>query len=404
MEKKKPFYGWVMVAACFVVMATGMGIIYNCNSLFIKPICDDLGYSRQSVNMMTSISSIGMMAASLFAGKIFNEKNVINVMKICSVVICAAFFSYSFCTSLPAFYIISAIVSVCEVLLTSMPTSFVINNWFYEQRGLAMGIASMGSGVGGMIFNSLTGVLLTTVGWRSAYQILAIITFVTVAPCVFFILKLYPSEKGLKPLGVKADSAPVELTGPTDAEVKKTPLFWSVVACAALIGMSMGIMFNSIAPHLAEIGYSTTFSANLLAISMGALAIGKLLLGKLFDKFGVPVTFTFSCATLALGTVGLYFGQFMPSLALVIVGVAFGCSFGAVCYPIALPIIFGSRAYRGIIGILSAALSLGSIFSPIVTGYIFDHYGSYNLAFIFCIIVMVIVTALQPLVFKKKGI
>jgi nitrate/nitrite transporter NarK len=94
----------------------------------------------------------------------------------------------------------------------------------------------------------------------------------------------------------------------------------------------------------------------------------------------------------------------MPSLALVIVGVAFGCSFGAVCYPIALPIIFGSRAYRGIIGILSAALSLGSIFSPIVTGYIFDHYGSYNPAFIFCIIVMVIVTALQPLVFKKKGI
>jgi len=180
-------------------------------------------------------------------------------------------------------------------------------------------------------------------------------------------------------------------------------LFWCVVVCAALIGMNMGIMFNSIAPHLSALGYSTTFSANLLAISMGALAIGKLMLGKLFDKFGVPATFTFACASLAIGSAGLYFGQFIPSLVLVIVGVAFGCSFGAVCYPIALPIIFGSRAYRGIVGILSASLSLGSIFSPMLTGYIFDNFGSYNPSFILSIVVMTVVTLLQPLIFKKKA-
>ncbi|MBR3128117.1 MAG: hypothetical protein IKF35_07680, partial [Solobacterium sp.] len=72
MEKKKIFYGWIIVAAGCVIMAATMGILSNCNSLFIKPISEDLGLSRQAVSAIISLLNFGSMAASFFAGKIFN--------------------------------------------------------------------------------------------------------------------------------------------------------------------------------------------------------------------------------------------------------------------------------------------------------------------------------------------
>lgn len=46
MQSKKIFYGWVNVIACSLVLAIGMGVLSNAAGVFIKPVCDSLGFAR----------------------------------------------------------------------------------------------------------------------------------------------------------------------------------------------------------------------------------------------------------------------------------------------------------------------------------------------------------------------
>ncbi|MBR2806911.1 MAG: MFS transporter, partial [Oscillospiraceae bacterium] len=233
MEKKKIYYGWITVAGCTMIMATAMGIVFNCASLFIKPIAEDLGYSRSAVQMISTVFNIGNMAVSFLAGKIFTENNIVKLMKVSILVMVCCYFMNSMVSSIYLFYLIALINSVCMTLLTTMPISFIINNWFYEKGGLALGLASMGSGIGSAIFSALSGVWLTTMGWRNTYRLLALFVAVIAIPAVFFLVKLRPQDMGLEPYGKKAEGQQaVQNTGMSAKEVRKKPVFWILVVIA----------------------------------------------------------------------------------------------------------------------------------------------------------------------------
>ena len=403
MEKKKIYYGWITVAGCTMIMATAMGIVFNCASLFIKPIAEDLGYSRSAVQMISTVFNIGNMAVSFLAGKIFTENNIVKLMKVSILVMVCCYFMNSMVSSIYLFYLIALINSVCMTLLTTMPISFIINNWFYEKGGLALGLASMGSGIGSAIFSALSGVWLTTMGWRNTYRLLALFVAVIAIPAVFFLVKLRPQDMGLEPYGKKAEGQQAaQNTGMSAKEVRKKPVFWILVVIAGLLGISMSAMYGNIAPHLSDIGYSTSFSANVLSVGMVALTGGKLLLGRIFDKVGVRNGFAFACLCLFGGLVAMLFAKSWIALAFLIISMGFGVSFGAVCFPLMLPAVFGKESYRSIIGIVSAVLALGSAVAPSISGWIYDSFGTYNAAFIGGAVIMAAVTVIVWLVLPKK--
>ena len=412
MKEKKLFYGWVIVAACCIVMATTMGIVSNCNSLFIKPICDDLGVSRQSVSTMLSLMSRGSMGASFFAGKIFNEDNIVRIMRVAILLMVIAYFANSFASNIYLLYGTYLVNGIAMCLVTILPMTFLINNWFSDKVGLALGLASMGSGFGGAIFNALAGQLITNMGWRNTYRILAIIMAALSIPCIFFLLKLRPEDMGLSPYrdpklheneNVGAEtvrSAP--LTGYTYRVARKMPIYWIIAVIAILLGVCMNTMYASVSPHLQDKGYSLVFSANFMSIGMLAMAAGKILLGRVFDRFGVRIAFCWACLTLALALLGLWMCNLTPMLALVVLGIAFGCIFGAVVFPMSIPGIFGKKDYRAIMGPYSRMISLGGVFAPIFSGRMYDTFGSYDIAYIVCLVIMAAVIAVLWLKLPKK--
>ena len=236
---KEMHYGWVIVGAVFLIMAAAWGIVYNCSSLFIDPISDELGFSRSQINATMTIRAACQMGVSLFAGKIFKRFDIKGVMKVASIVLVVSFFTFSFAVSLWSFYLITFISSISITLIAIIPLSIIISNWFDEKKGTALGIAFMGSGVGGMIFSSLTGIWIEAYGWRVAYQILALSMGVIIIPSIFFIIKLYPREKGLQPVGVSKESAESFAAkgnfGVTLAEAMKSVKFWALNLSSILL-------------------------------------------------------------------------------------------------------------------------------------------------------------------------
>ena len=63
--------------------------------------------------------------------------------------------------------------------------------------------------------------------------------------------------------------------------------------------------------------------------------------------------------------------------------------------------IFGIRSHGLILGVISAAFTMGAAFSPFMAGYIFDVSGSYQLAFLITaavgVVGLILAATLRPL-------
>lgn len=403
--KKKLFYGWIIVIAGFIIMSTGMGIAFNCSSLFIEPVSKELAFSRSEVNATVTIRYMCQMLIAFFSGKLFVKYKMKRLMQISAIALPLSYFCYSFSQTLITYYIITLIVSISAVLLTILPLSLIISNWFHDKRGLALGLTFMGSGAGGMVFNFLAGLWIKLYGWRITYQILSFLIFLTVIPCVFFLIHIHPRDIGLLPLGEVNDDnskmSNIEVEGFLLSQAVKTSSFWGILVCAVSISMCINTLLFNISPHLTDIGYSTRFSANIVAMSMGSLAIFKVILGQLYDKLGLRIATTISCFATLFGLVGLIFANIYIVFPIIILCVGLGCSSNTMANPIITQKLFGLRDYSSIYGILTSVSALGGVIAPIINGYIFDVTGSYNLAFMVMIGVASIAILIYQFVFSK---
>ena len=381
-KRNKLHPAWMMVGAAFMIMAVAWGSVYNCAGIFVQPVSADLGFTRSEINATMTIRAICQLVISLLTGKIFKSSNIMKIMKVATVILILSFFSYSKANSLMTVYVLTVISSICISLMAILPLSIILSNWFETNRASAIGMAFMGSGVGGMILSALTGVWLESFGWRISYQILSLLMLVLVTPCVFFILKVHPREFGLQAYGA-AEPTPDPSVVPANegmmlSQAMRSGTFWVITTSSVFLVIAINGLMMNVAPHLANIGYSISFSANVVALTMGSLAFGKVALGKLFDRIGVKKAVLIACLATTIATFGMLFATSMFGLILTIVFVGIGCAYATVANTVLTIEFFGKKDYNSIFGVLTAIGALGSMISPIITGILFDQTGSYT--------------------------
>ena len=406
-KKKQIYYGWYVVAAGCVSIAMTTGIVNNCFSQFIKPVCADMGITRQDMSMIQTVFSIASMLFAMVWGSLSKKINLHRWMCICAVVMPIVYGCYGLMQDIRIGYLISVILTPFFFIVSMTVFTYIIGNWFVKNRGLAIGLASMGSGIGGMIMNTVTSQLIIHHGWRMTYFILAIVMFVSMAPPVFLIVREKPSDKGLEPYGAddgnNAGNPSAFMTeGRTFAEALHMPAFWALAFCSVSMVMAICVFYQSVAPHLNDCSYSVTFAALLTSVTMGALAIGKVSLGRMFDKLGVRKAVTIACSCTFIGLIGMIFCKHAIALGAIVLGVGLGCSFGAVCMPIITQNLFGMKDYNSIYSKLTAATGLGSALAPVISGRTYDTFGTYVPAYIGAAAVTLI-SIIVLLVFMPKG-
>ena len=384
-RKHNIFYGWVMVFAGMLVISAVIGIVTNCSSLFIVPVCEDLGFTRTAMNLTLTLQSLTGMAMALFSGLVVHRFGLKLLMRVSAVVYCGVYFCYSFANSITTFYIITMVSALTGCFLGTLPLAIIINNWFHKRQGLALGLVLMGSGIGGSIFNSLGGHLLETIGWRSTYLVFGAAVTLLILPMVFFVLKPEPEDMGLRPLGEDGPRDKVEPAhGIRFNALVRDKRFFVYIFCAVAIAISMISISHSMIPNMESLGYSTTFSANVCAAYMGLLAVSKIGLGWLFDRYGLIKASLVSLVSVFIALVGLAGSAALP---FVYVAMAFGApavAFNTVAYPFITRSLFGQADYPVIMGVVQAAISLGCSIGPLISGQIYDRTGYYTFSYILC--------------------
>ena len=405
---RKIFYGWYIVIASAILMGVSWGITLNTASLFVNPISSDLEISRKLMNVTFSIRSLTQLTISLLFGIILTRFKLSNLMKLSSIVSVLSLYLHSHIESLGSLYLLTATLGVSTILLGTMPLSVIINNWFYKKNGTALGIAFMGSGIGGMIFNYLVGKWISLYDWRIAYQLLALIFLLSAVPIVFLVLKVNPKDIGLSAFGLdKAEYPSIkgsdkeDIPGVMLVDAKKTSHFWLLCLTITMFAIPGNAFLNSVAPHLIDIGYSPTSSANIVALSMGILALGKIVLGYMFDRLGLRISTFISSIAVILGLICLLNADQYILIGLLIICVGLGSPYLTVAYPIITQKLYGKKDYNSIYGIFNVAHSMGNIISPLIIGYFYDKSGSYDLSFMIMIVFSVIGMVSYQALFRK---
>lgn len=404
---KKLHYAWVMVLSGLILAAVVAGMALNCFSLFVIPVSEELGFTRAQMGICQTINALGFAVTAIVSGWLFKRFHLINIMRLSSVLIATAYFLYSRATKLWMFYALASVSSMSASLLTWVPLSVILNNWFYKKRAFAIGFAFMGSGIGGMIFSFLGSRLIENIGWQHTFVVMAAVLLIACVPITYLILRVHPKDKGVSAYGAEK----TEIRGTSESEndgmlVKdavKSIRFYCILFFILISGFATNGFTATFVPHLEDSGYSPVRAGELYSVYMMLLAAGKITTGMLFDKFGAKKTTLVSLVLLTVTLSALCCAHYPIAIAVCLLASGIGNCYATVGLPVLARSVYGNREYASFTGIFSTLGNLGSTLAPALMGVFSDKLGSYTPGYLMFAALLLISLALAIISVPKAA-
>jgi predicted MFS family arabinose efflux permease len=273
--------------------------------------------------------------------------------------------------SLAVYYGSWALIAAVGAGTLPMTWTRAINRRFDKRRGMALGIALMGTGLFGFFSKPLTHFLIGAVGWRGAYVgigLLPLVIGLPIALALFF-----------EPAGAVVRKSAVVLEGMSLGESVRSWRFW--LLGAALLPISFAI--TGPLPNMENIlhgdGFSGAAITDLTSLIGLSAIVGRLVGGFLLDLFWAPavaaVILSTPLVSLWLLTQGAL-TTFEAASAICLIGFAVGVEYDLIAYLVAK--YFGMRAYTTVYSVLYTCFGVGAGFAPFIFGWSFDRAHSYT--------------------------
>jgi sugar phosphate permease len=395
-KNNKSYYYLLIIFAAFCLAFIGQGIGNSTKGQYVKPICDTFHWARTEFTAGMSIGDLIMFLGNVFfAVALAKLKGVRNVFLVGCLALLGTYVIFYHADTLAAFYCGWALYGLSQAYINTASYSVVVNNWFVEKRGTALGLIFAGMGIGAIVWNLVVGYVIQYYGWRQAY-LYSIIAVFALALIALLILRNKPSDMGLLPYGAgktpavdaadagDAADAIQHVYGFTLKEALKEPFYWIAGIGILFIVMSiMGVFIN--APgFLGDQKATPMVIAYIISLSYVFTTIGKILGGFAIDKFGAKKVLAFCVLCFAIGTFILTTYKAGGSMA-TLYGYIFFYGFGLVTLTVPIPIIthnlFGNKDFPAIMGTVMAFFSFGGVLAGPSGSLVYDILHSYVPAF-----------------------
>lgn len=392
--KGRIFYGWWIVLATFVIIFFGTGIGFYSFGVFVKPLEEEFGWNRAIISGAVAVWAVVYGFTGPVIGLLLHNYGARKVIAFSAFVAGTCYVLFGWLNQLPQLYILMFLAGIGVAGVTLVPNQTLISNWFERYRGRAMGIMSVGIGLGGLTMPPLANAFILGFGWRNSFRLLGLLLF-SIIPVVLLVVRTRPSELGLEVDGAARDSAtPLDATARSNSGVRGLPVrrairtgsFWLLFAgFVFLIFGESGLTVHFVA-FLDDEGLSSQAAANFWGLAVGVSSVGRLLFGFLADRWNPRnlITLTHALHSVAVAiivTFFLYLG-WRSSGVLFPFSVLYGLSLGgsAVLLPVIVARCFGVLNFSKLLGLLMSGFALGVVTGPVVAGRIVDATGSYKFA------------------------
>ncbi len=282
------------------------------------------------------------------------------------------------------------VISVGASTSFMQATTAALNMWFVRRRGIALAVNSAAFRLGSAGLVPLLSIVILNYGWERASMWIGLLMIAFIAPLAL-VFRKSPESVGLRP-----DGDPPAWTRSLDArttvsseeeqdwgvrEAVRSRAFW-VLAAGTVLRMSVhGAIFVHLIAILVWKGEEQQTAANLIGL-LALTAVPLILFaGWLSDRTSrqVVLAMMYVSSALSLFLLNLVQGTWPVFGALLLFA---GTEAGSALNWALVGDMFGRRRFATIRGLLAPMYNAALLVTPVLTGWVFDRTGSYELVLI----------------------
>ncbi|MGH7795680.1 MAG: MFS transporter [Candidatus Binatia bacterium] len=397
------FYGYVILALCFANMVVMRGV-NGAFGVYYLALLEEFSWSRSDGATVASVNFVVYALASPLVGLAFDRFGPRLLMPLGALLVGVGLVASSFASSLLGLYVSYGIITALgQGALSFVGHNALISFWFVRRRATAIGIASMGQGVGALVMVPLTQLLINHIGWRWTFIVTGSLLLFILVPANALFQRRAPQDVGQFPDGDDAPPATAQSPGRHSAkqggrdwtlgEAARSFPFWCITVGHLALGTALFMINTHAIAHFVAVGYEKLVASFYFGL-IGFIRIGATIIwGSISDRLGRSKAYGVATFVTALGVGCMIVMTFGAPLWLVYLTIALygiGHSAGNPTYGAVIGDIFSGRKIGLIFGFLEISFGLGSAFGSWIGGYLFDTTGSYAWSFTVCLICFVI--------------
>ena len=388
------YYGWWLVVAALVAQFVSMGAGNYVLGPFLEPMTVELDWSRSQFTLARTLGQVVLAACGFFVGTHVDRHGARRLMLIGLAILFTSMIALSYIEELWQWMVVYGIALSAGAAMTgNLVVNVTLSKWFVDKRGRAVGWASMGVSLAGVVLTPATTRIIDEWGWRSAWRALAVGSVVLLVPAALA-MRRAPEDSGLFPDGRSAEDAAGALGANARAdfaesltrhEALRTSAFYLLVVAFGMFVVTIGVMLLQTVPFMTDAGYPRSEAAFMVTLASIPALLSKPMWGFLMDRISPNKLASFGAAVTGLAMVTITLSVRAGNDPAVFTGFfMLGLGWGGLI-PLQ-EVIWASYFGRRHLGsVRSAAMPFSLVIgagAPLAASWYFDEVGNYDGAFL----------------------
>ncbi|MEX2446487.1 MAG: MFS transporter [Dehalococcoidia bacterium] len=378
-------YGWVVVALGILSNTVSGGALFWAVSLYIPTVSEDMGVGRTPVVAVFVIGQTIYAFAGPFAGRFIDRQGARAAILIGAVVTPVAFIATSMSDALWQLAIGWSVIGLARAMIMPVPFNWLITRWFEgRRRQAALGVSTVGFGLGGAVMLPLLARLVEVGSWPLAMVASGIALGVVQAIAGLLVVDR-PRDAGLRPVVSAdeerdADAGPLEEWGFTTSQALRSPAFWLMSFAILLFFLGQASVITLALDFFDSRGLvagASILGASALFSTLARLPLG---LGLARVRNVYRLVILVACGQ-AIAVTALVISTSLPGIVFWVVLWGTGSAFAPMIEPLLTSRAFGVRHFGALSGIVALLSLTGQNLGAIGGAALFDLTGSYTVPF-----------------------
>lgn len=389
------YFGWNVLAVGLVFQAVLFGSVHFSYTMWVNqwvadPTLDaSLGQAMWAITVLTVTQ--GLLAP--FAGRAMDRRSIRGLVCAGALAAACGFVAISQATAFWQIILVyGTLVMVGTLLAGPLAAQTLAAKWFRGRRGLAIGLSTIGTSIGGFVLAPLVAHLYLTFGWRTAHVLLAGIMLLVVVPLVWVVVRNTPGDRGI---AIEPDHAQLQPDAPAPAasalttwDILRNRDFWVVVIAFTPMVTAFGGVQQNLAPFARDHAIDDAAIALLISIFSGVMIAGKVFFGAMADRFDHRGLYFLAVAMLFATLVLMSTGPTFPLMVIVCICLGFAAGGFLPLMGAIVSSRFGPASFGQVLGLIGPFTTLSAI-GPPLAGQLRESTGNYDQALLIFAVLMV---------------
>ncbi len=402
---RRPHYAWIVLAVTFATLLVA-GATRATPGVLIVPLEQHFGWSRATISLAVSLNLVLFGLMGPFSAALVEYLGARRTMMGALLLVGTGVALTSLMEHVWQLVLLwGVVVGAGTGMMALALGATVVNRWFTEKRGFAMGILTASNATGQLLFLPLLAGLVEAYGWRVVSLVVAGFGLAMI-PVIALFMRNHPYDVASNRYGEPGEAlAPVRsLQNPammalrTLATAARSLDFWLLFFSFYICGLSTnGLIGTHFIPLCFDHGIPEVASASLLAVIGAFDFVGTLASGWLSDRVNNRVLLFWYYGLRGLSLLFLPYAFDISFYGLSVFAIFYGLDWVATVPPTVrlTADVFGREKSGLVFGWIFTAHQLGAATAAFGAGAIRTDTGNYMLAFMisgaFCLLAAVMV-------------